>query len=114
MKLQLIKTLNIVELNKIVELLGLQYYLYHAKTRTLIYSESVLEDIANSCTIGNIVNALFVNTLNKNIKLSKGGYNQEFHVTKDETNGWTVSRSNLDEALLHGLIRIVKEEEDNV
>jgi hypothetical protein len=59
-----IKKLNILQLNDLVFKLGMDKYWQQARMRTLQYSDQVLKDIAEYCTIGRMIDILHYNYKN--------------------------------------------------
>ena len=56
-----IKELNIIQLNKLVIALDISKYWQGAKMRTLQYEECVLQEIADTCSIGIMIEVLIDN-----------------------------------------------------
>lgn len=71
-----IEALNILQLNDLVVKLGMDKYYYSASMRTLKYSEDVLKDIAEYCTIGRMIQILEYDCRNTT------GIRQEYLSTK--------------------------------
>lgn len=53
-----VKSLTILQLNDLVKRLGMSKYWYSASMRTLQYSDEVLEEIREYCTIGRMLEIL--------------------------------------------------------
>jgi hypothetical protein len=56
-----LKELNIIQLNDLVITLKMKKYWYKAKMRTLQYNKVILQEIANTCTIGKMIEILIEN-----------------------------------------------------